>query len=77
MPSSPRRLGRSPARRSDTVYQLDALVRQYLDHHRALGHSTKAISHYQDSFASFHRSGFVEAGGASATCPRIFRCPQI
>lgn len=55
MASSTRRLGRSPDPRGQAVYQLDALERQYLDHHRALGHSSKTISHYQDSFASFRR----------------------
>ncbi len=52
MESSKRRLGRSPAKRSNAV-QLSILQAQYQLHHGALGHSPKTISHYRDTFRSF------------------------
>lgn len=64
MTASKRRLGRSPAKRSEAV-QLSALQEQYLLHHGAMGHSPKTISHYQDTFRLLER--FLEESGKPAT----------
>lgn len=64
MATSNRRLGRSPARRSRPVEDLASLEARYLAHHRALGHSPKTVSHYQDTFLVFERF-LTEAGIAS------------
>jgi site-specific recombinase XerD len=47
------------------VYQLADLEHQYLDHHRALGHSPQTIAHYTNTFISFHK--FLDATGTPAT----------
>lgn len=64
MPASPRRLGRSSAKRQDAM-QLAVLQHQYELHHGALGHSAKTISHYHDTFRLLDR--FLEAKGYAAT----------
>ncbi|MGH2561418.1 MAG: tyrosine-type recombinase/integrase [Thermomicrobiales bacterium] len=45
---------------------LETLQAQYLSHHRALGHSEKTVSHYQESFKLLNRF-LTEAGHASST----------
>jgi integrase/recombinase XerC len=64
MTPSKRRLGRSPARRTEAM-QLAVLQQQYLLHHGAMGHSPKTISHYQDTFRLLDR--FVEDTGMMPT----------
>ena len=70
MAASERRLGRSPARRSRSVedFALAAAEERYLARHRALEHSPKTVSHYQDTFRAFAR--FLARLGSPRRWPR-------
>lgn len=64
MTSSMHRLKSTPSRRSVDMEDLASLEALYLTHHTSMGHSSKTVDHYRNSFLVFHR--FLKETGKAA-----------